>query len=190
MAALALAPSGALPSIAMALTPAVPIIGPTASPSTVEVGAGGGSTGALLVDQAPVSRGTLAFDASPARSIPAMPRILEAWSRLMVTGWDGLRAALPPEVARLIASPRGADLITELSPFDRASLEDSFSRFLDLFASRGLPLDERADRLPAWIEVAALAVVIEAARRRVKGRSASRTMDPGKGRRPTFQSLF
>jgi hypothetical protein len=89
---------------------------------------------------------------------------------------------------REVPPPRGSDLITEFTPFDRAALEESLSRLLDRLEGLGKPLRAQARPL-SYLPIVAALVVLEVARRWHKRRSESGSTRPWGARRPGFRGL-
>jgi hypothetical protein len=73
--------------------------------------------------------------------------------------------------------PSGAGLITRFLPFDRASLEESVTHFLDRLNDYGMSGEDQADEISNWYLLVTAAVAIEATRRYRRQRAASGTWD-------------
>ena len=104
-------------------------------------------------------------------------------------GGKGVTAAPPRELPWAAPPPRGAGLITALSHFDHASIEESVSRFLSRFPGNHGLVESAAERDPNWFVVAAAAAAIEAVRRWRNRVVDSTSRDRESRRGPAFHGL-
>jgi hypothetical protein len=181
-----LAPVNVPASIVATLTIPGVSNGPAGFPATFEVQTGGGPLGVGPLHP-PIGLPSGPSGEPPAGSIPARPQVGEAGG--LPPGEGGLRIAPSRESPREAPPPRRAGLIIESLPFDRASLEESVSRFLDHLKDRGMPVKARADHLPYCYLLVTAAVAFEVTRRWRNHHLASGTSDLGKRRGPAFPGL-
>jgi len=89
---------------------------------------------------------------------------------------EGGPRSRPADVAPIeVPPPRGADLISDFAPFDRAALDRAVSRLRDLFGRLGRPLSMQPDGLSYLFPVLAGIAAIEAVRRWRHRRISTRT---------------
>ena len=84
---------------------------------------------------------------------------------------------------------RGAGLIAELLPFDRATFDESLSRFLDMFHDEDAPTCERQTALPCSILFVTAALALEGTRRWHRRLAAAGTNDEWIKGSPTLHGL-
>jgi hypothetical protein len=80
-------------------------------------------------------------------------------------------------------------LIAELFPFDRAALDESLSRFLELFHDEDAPVRERQTALPCSILFVTAALALEGTRRWHRRLAAAGTTEEWKKGSPTLHGL-
>ncbi|MDB5351625.1 MAG: hypothetical protein JWN86_2872 [Planctomycetota bacterium] len=89
-----------------------------------------------------------------------------------------------------LPTPLGADLLMQLAPFDRESLEDSITWLFNRFEDLSDPLKDEAHAYPYLFPVAFAVVALETARRWRKRRSSAGVLPTRRTRSSVLNGLF